>query len=401
MKCATLLLSLLLFSATVDGQTLDVSGYVALRGINGSGPASWLEEGNGRLPAGGDENEGAAVAQLGVTWQPVRWFDVHVSGAARQEPEDARGTAAGFVEAYADLRAVFTRDQIQLRAGQFFLPTSRENRGELWTSPYSINFSALNSWIGEEFRPIGVDLEWRHEFGVNALTTGATVFRGNDTMGTLLAWRGWTIGNRLTVYDEVLPLSAESLPRLFPRQQDGTTPFREDLDGKTGFAARARWSMPERGMIQVAHVDNQGDRRLWGDEYSWITRFSVISAEVGRTDSFTAAAEYLDGDTGMGFRGSPWVQMDFYAAYLLLSQKYGRNRWTARYDQFDNTEKDFSRAENNSEDGRAWTFAWLFDVTAKTRLGLEFTQVTGERVALGDAPSFDGRNVTVELRYSF
>ena len=31
-----------------------------------------------------------------------------------------------------------------MRAGEFFLPTSRENRGNLWTSPYAITFSTLN-----------------------------------------------------------------------------------------------------------------------------------------------------------------------------------------------------------------------------------------------------------------
>ena len=31
-------------------------------------------------------------------------------------------------------------------------------------------------------------------------------FRNNDSMGALLAWRGWSVGNRLSVYDEVLPL---------------------------------------------------------------------------------------------------------------------------------------------------------------------------------------------------
>ncbi|HEX7155472.1 MAG TPA: hypothetical protein VF618_28660 [Thermoanaerobaculia bacterium] len=396
-RCFALML-LSAAAASLEAQTLDLAGYVALRGVNASGPESWLEDGIGRLPGGGDRNQGFAQAQLGLDWRPVQWFDVHVSGVARHEPEAYQGEAAGLVEAYADLRATFARDTLQLRAGQFFLPTSRENRGELWTSPYTINFSAVNTWIGEEFRPIGVDLEWRHEFGVNALTAGATAFRGNDTMGTLLAWRGWTIGDRLSTYDETLPLR---VPPLFVRQRDGTTPFTPDLDGKTGFAVRVRWSMPERGMIQVARVDNQGDRSLYGGEYSWITRFNVISAEIGRTDSTIVAAEYLNGDTGMGFRGSPWVQMDFYAAYVLLSHKYGRNRWTARYDLFDNTEDDFSRAENNSENGRAWTLAWLFDLTEKARAAVEFTQITGERVDLTGDPSFDGRNLTLELRYSF
>ena len=34
-------------------------------------------------------------------------------------------------------------EHLRLRAGSFFLPTSRENVDLLWTSPYSITYSAL------------------------------------------------------------------------------------------------------------------------------------------------------------------------------------------------------------------------------------------------------------------
>jgi hypothetical protein len=162
--------------------------------------------------------------------------------------------------------------------------------------------------------------------------------------------------------------------------------------------------MPERAMIQVARVDNRGDRALHAGEYAWTTDFYLVSAELGRTDGTTIAAEYTSGETGMGFRGAPWVQMDFDAGYLLVSQKRGRNRYSARYDRFGAEERDGSRAENNSEDGHAWTLAWLFDVTQTLRAGVELTQLTGSRVALREAsfdPSIDARAVTVELRYAF
>ena len=138
---------------------LDVGGYIAARGVNATGPASWLERGWGRLEAGGDRDEFFGTAQFGVGWTPNEHFDLHVSGAGRH---DALGTGAGIVEAYVDARASFGLDELQLRAGQFFLPTSRENKEELWTSPYTVNFSALNSWIAEEVRPLGVDLQYRH-----------------------------------------------------------------------------------------------------------------------------------------------------------------------------------------------------------------------------------------------
>ncbi len=387
------LLLLLLATTASAQQTFDLQGYVAARAINATGPESWVDGGWGRLESGGDQDEFAGVAQAGIDWTPSRHFDLHVSGAARDD-------AAGLVEAHANVRAIFGLDEVRLRAGQFFLPTSRENKDPLWASPYTIHFSALNSWVGEEVRPIGLDLEWRHTTGRgHVLTTAATAFRGNDSMGALLAWRGWSVGSRLSAYDEVLPLPPlESLDRFFAHQRDdGTKPFGADLDGKTGYAGRVRYSLPPRASVQYTYLDNRGDRLLYRGEYAWETSFHLIGAEFGDPDAFAVAAEYMKGKTGMGTLPA-FVQADFYAAYALISEKRGRNRWTARYELFDTTEKDFSPAESNDENGRSWTLTWMFDVAANTRLAAEFTQFTGARTG---TPDPDARTFTVEARYRF
>ncbi|HEX2061169.1 MAG TPA: hypothetical protein VHK90_10545, partial [Thermoanaerobaculia bacterium] len=324
---------------------------------------------------------------------PTRWLNVHVSGGGWND-------RAGLVEAYANVRRELGLDHVQVRAGQFFLPTSRENKDELWASPYTISFSALNSWIAEEVRPIGVDLEYRHTTSRgHAITTGATAFRGNDTMGTLLAWRGWAMHDRIATLGEVLPLPPlASLDTFFAKQKDGTRPFGNDLDGRTGYAARVRWSVPERANVQYTFVDNRGDRELYVDQYAWATRFHQLGAELGDPGATIAAAEYMTGTTGMGDRLAGFVDADFYAAYVLVSHKRNRNRFSARYEIFKTDEQDFSPAEANEENGRAWTFTWMFDVTEHTRLAAEFTQVTGDRPG---TPDFDGRGFTLEARYRF
>ena len=380
----------LLLASPLSAQTFDLHGYFAARGVNATGPASWLEGGTGRLEAGGDNNDAVAVAQLGFDWTPSQRFNVHVSGAGRRELGDEH---IGLVEAYFDVRV----SELQLRAGQFFLPTSRENKDALWASPYSITFSALNTWIAEEVRPIGADLSWRHETSRgHVVTTAVTAFRGNDTMGALLGWRGWTVGNRIATYDELLPLP--QLDSFFAAQRDdGTKPFGRDLDGKTGYSARARWSLPQRANVQYLYLDNRGDRKLHRGEYAWETDFHLVSAELGDPDDLVFAAEYLRGATGMGFAPA-FVQGDFYAAYVLVSDRRGRNRWTARFDWFGVDEKDFSLASRNDESGRSWTLAWLFDLTPNIRAGAEFTQVTGNNFAGQDT---NGRSVTLEARYTF
>ncbi|HEV7426717.1 MAG TPA: hypothetical protein VGQ46_10145, partial [Thermoanaerobaculia bacterium] len=128
-------------------------GFVSARGIYTSGQPSWLQGGFGRLDTGaGDVNEhrmlALGAAQIGAEWAPASWIDLHAHGVARRDQSGAGGRRAGLIEAYVDLHS----EHFEVRAGQFFLGTSRENIGPLWTSPYTVSFSPLNSWIGEEFR---------------------------------------------------------------------------------------------------------------------------------------------------------------------------------------------------------------------------------------------------------
>jgi hypothetical protein len=162
LRIATLV-ALLFVSAAADAQAFRFSGFLIARGIETRSQPSWLSGGFGRLDtgarsAGDSKATNVEVAQLGADWTPAQWFDAHVQGIARHDPPGSGGRRAGLVEAYADLRKDFGSSELQFRIGQFFLPTSRENTDNLWTSPYTITLSALNTWIGEEFRPIGGEL---------------------------------------------------------------------------------------------------------------------------------------------------------------------------------------------------------------------------------------------------
>lgn len=402
---AALLLSMSLGAAA---ETFDLRAFVTGRGESVSGLPSWMQNGLGRFDAGGsapDRGKAAAAGdvQIGVDWQPIQHIVVHAHGLARAEPSGNRGQRAGLVSAYVESDFDRGRNDFSLRAGQFFLGTSRENTADLWTSPYTITYSALNSWIANEVRPIGVNAEWRLLTPKAVITTALTVFKGNDSMGALLAWRGWTIGNRLSVYKEVLPLPPlSSLRTKFSGQRgDGTVPFESDLDGRPGYAARFRYSIPERFNIQYTRLDNRGDRLLHRGEYAWATNFNHIGAELHAANT-ALLAEWMGGRTTMGpvLIG---VDAGFYAAYALASQRVGRNRFSVRFDRFDTSDNRPVRIDRYDEDGRAWTLAWLYDVRAHWRAGLEFTQVTGRHAEAEEADmpsSFDGRSYIVELRYS-
>lgn len=387
-----------------SAQTVDLTGFLTARAQSTSGLSSWMRGGLGRFDLGGDsETRAIADAQLGVDLHFLKHFTVHAHGLGRAEPSENAGKRVGLVSAYIEGDFDRGRNDFTFRAGQFFLGTSRENVADLWTSPYTITYSALNSWIANEVRPIGVTGEWRLLTSSAVVTTSATVFEGNDSMGALLAWRGWTIGNRLSVYNEALPLPPlESLRTTFASQRkDGTVPFEQDLDSRPGYAARLRYTVPERFSIQYTRLDNRGDRLLHRGEYAWATNFNHIGADFHLANT-TLLAEWMGGRTTMG---PPLIGVDihFYATYFLASQHAGRNRFSARYDVFETSDNRPVATDRYDEHGRAWTLSWLFDVREHWRAGAEFTQVAGthaEAAEAGFLPTLDARSYIVELRYS-
>ncbi len=387
--------------------SLVFTGFLTGRGIYVRSQPSWVDGGFGRFETGAKSATDSAIkdqeeAQLGADWTPTTWLHVHGHGIARRK-------GSGLIEAYVDLQKDFGANNLRLRTGQFFLPTSRENTDRMWSSPYTISFSALNTWIGEEMRPLGTELQWQRLTSNAVVTLAAGVFRGNDTMGALLGWRGWSIGNRLSTSGEVLPL-----PPLFSlrdpngfadQRRDGTKPFGSDLDGRTGVTARARISLPERAVLQFARVDNRGDREEYRGEYAWQTKLNLLSGETDGQHGTTFAAEYGWGSMGMGFAPEAWVQLTYCAGYALASQTFGRNRISARFDVFGTKDRDRSRiAETNTESGRAWTMAYFFNVRPSIRLGAEFANIAAQRIAAAESgadPNTDGRTLTVEARYRF
>ncbi len=372
--------------------SFQLHGFFTARGIRVTSQPSWTAGGWGRFDVGGSAADDHStvnvdIAQLGADWMPTTWLDVHADGIARHEPSETKGRRAGLVQAYAE---VFT-NHVRFRVGNFWLPTSRENTGPLWTSPYTITYSAWNTWIGEEFRPTAADLQFSPNF---YFTVGGTAFRGSDTTGTQLAARGWTFGNRLTVYNEALPVT------------DGTTskPIMHDLDHHNGYAERVRLQLPERATLQVAHVDNRARLAPEIDgQTPWSTRFNVISASAGQSSPQTIAAEWASGSTKVGFPGGSY-QLDFKTGYVLLSQKSGSARWTVRYDRFWTQSHRRAADDSSYENGHAITVAWLHDMSAHLRAGLEYVRVKGYREGLEEAggnPNTGGSTITVELRYGF
>jgi hypothetical protein len=390
-------------------------GFAALRGGWVEGQPAWIEGGFGRIREGanapGDDDLWArGEAQLGLRWLHTNFSaKLHVLG--RVEGSDARGRSLGLTEAWLGYqRAVSDSGEFLARGGLFFYPSSQENIDPLWGSPYTLTYSAVNSWFGEEFRPLGVDLGWRQILaGGHEWTTAATVFGGNDTLGTLIAWRGWTMHDRLSVFNERLPL-----PPVFSLEPEGsfgaqrpfeTTPFGSDLDNRPGYAVRTRFERPGLANVQLAWVDNRGDRELHGDEYAWHTRFAIAGGHWQVNEAFEMMAEWTEGRTVMNFPGEPWVNADFRAAYLMGSLHSPVGRFSLRHDRF--TVDD--RLENINwgvfnDRGQAWTLAWIMDVAEHSRVGVELLWLSSNRIVAGQSGlpvDTDGTKLSLEWRFVF
>jgi hypothetical protein len=410
---AALLLVTVVGLASRPAQGAELKADAMLRGRAGAvqSQVPWNEAGFGKLVDGGDADDFDSTfqgeVQLGVDLRGGEVLRLHVHGLARTQPGAARGRQVGLAEAFVLYRPPLSDStRLRITAGHFFPPTSRENTGPLWSSPYTLTLSALNSWVAEEMRLTGAELGVTHSTSRDELLLAATVFGANDSAGALLSWRGWSLGDRLSSVGELLPLPP--LPSLAPggafgdQRSDGTRPV-DELDGRPGFQARARWSRSDVAVLQAAYFDNRSDRRLHRGQYAWHTRMASVGGEAHLGSRLTLVAEAAVGNTGMGPPTGPHVDLDFSAAYLLASWATDRFRVSARYDRFDNRDRD-QTAEPNQEDGQALTVAVLWQPTGHVRLGLEGLGLWNQRPAAaysGASSNADAKRLLAELRLLF
>jgi hypothetical protein len=399
------LAALVLTASLTEAGSLALHGFAAGHSVEDSGPNSWLLGDFGRTSNAAD---GDFEVQAALDWEPgARWL-VHAHGLLRRENPQAGGRRFGLPEAYLQFRPELSaRTALRFRAGLLFPPTSLENVGRAWSSPYTMTLSSLNTWVAEEVRLTGVEgALLLGGQGRSELQLAGTIFGGNDSQGALIAWRGWTYGRRITTLGEVLPLPP--LPTLgaggsFSGQRaDGTKPIGE-LDGRRGRQLRARFSRPNGLKLQVAHTDSRGDRELHHGQYSWDTRFLQLGGELPLWRGAAFIGELARGDTAMGDPRAAHVDVHFVSRYLMFTWGGKKARFSARYDSFRNQDRDRT-AEPNQEDGRSWTLALFWLPQEWSRFGAEVVDIRSLRPAAafsGFDPDTDTRAFTLEFRFFF
>ncbi len=354
------------------------------------GSDSWLDGGALGLRYGDDDSL-AQLAQAGLDVDyrltPTLVANVTLLAYAGDESE------LTLSEAFLHYRPVPTSQWRQeWRAGAFHLPASLENTGPLWTSPYSLTPSTINTWIGEEMRTIGVENRWTlpgkfRQANWDLSLLGA-LYVYNDTAGTMLAWRGWASHDRIAGLNSDYPIA--DLPQiredgLFNKQTPLFEPFVE-VDNRPGFylGSDLAWGAKSgRGRplnLSYFYYNNQGkSTALKQGQYAWRSRFHQISAHWRLGGNVELLSQYLKGDTLMGGGPIESIEADYWSGYVMLSKRVGPHRTSLRWDRFEVEDTDLTPVDTNDEHGRSVMLNYSFNWGKGWKTSLSYTQWKSER----------------------
>jgi hypothetical protein len=390
-----------------------LQGFVDLRAIQTSPEIGWLDGGLGKARYGEKLDESRAGIRLAQTSILFRASYGDVAGIRVQanidtDPVSSNGVnGLDLIEAVLSARPRLARTlDLKLRAGLFFPPISLENDGPAWSPTRTITASAINSWIGEEVRTVGVEGSLVLLLPAGDLSLTGAVFGYNDPAGTLLAWRGWAVQDRQTGLSDRLPLpqvSSLGPSGIFPKQAPWTAPFRE-IDGRAGWYAGISYHQPEFLDLRGLLYDNRANPLLVEDgQYSWHTRFESLGARVQLPAQFELMAQAMEGYTWMGPDDA--VAADYASWFVLASKAMSRHRFTLRYEEFWVDDEDrFQVEDQNGEFGSAWTMSYVYSLAARQSVFVEYSSIESERASrqdLGRPPRVREDVMQISFRFGF
>ena len=343
-----------------------------VRLLTSDGPRSFLEGGSGDLRFGANQSglqlgrlRFALSQSIGEVWS--LHLDASDWGDHDRNPID-------LTEAYLLLRPYpFDGLRARVKAGAFYAPISLENRGPGWESPYTLTPSAINTWIAEELRTIGVEgqIDWLGTRTGHSVDIGLVggVFGWNDPAGVELASQGLMLDDRQTALFGKVGRSSKAFP---PRRV-----FRE-MDGRAGLYAGVEARYLDRLVVRALRYDNRADptrHDTLTPGYAWLTTFNSAGARLETAAGWTGIAQWMKGETTI----EPGIRLGypFDAKFLLLSKRTGRHTLSARYDKFEVlTNFTTATGDNYAQYGHAWTAAYIFEPNAHWRFTLEWLNVT-------------------------
>lgn len=368
-----------------------------VRIVRGSEAPSWQEGGPGKLRYGGVQtSDGSfarvtrlAISQLALEPSAELPWDLRFHAQVNWDGDiDDRGDTSPdhdvvrLVEGYVRKEWGAAPGGWGVLAGVTNPQFSLENGGPAWTPKLTLTPSALNSWLWEEGRVVGLEGEWWRTTAADfELDAFAGMGWGPDQQGILLAKRGWILSDFLSGINSRLPLPAPGAHTL----------VFDELDGRpalyVGGSVRDPWKI---GKLQAGYFDNLGNLAVQG---VWETRYGVAGVALQPLPGLDILFQYLLGQTASRTAG---VSSTFQALYPLVSYRWCNHRVSFRYDDF--KVQNVQGSPSTRERGHAFTVSYLFEFWLRHRIGFEYSTVISDRVGVS-APGDDGWQASYRFRY--
>lgn len=381
------LLGLLLPPLASQAQDYTLRGYLDGRLVTAPSEPSWTNGGLGKTRYGGG---GTALHFGGAALVGTAQLTPSVLALASVQAQDSDRPTIDVLEAYLRWRPVSTtRWRGSVQAGLFFPPVSLENDAIGWTSPWTLTPSAINSWVGEELRAVGVEARIERRGEASNWELRGALFQRNAPAGNLLAIRGWSVsdlayglGSRLREPDAYVREEGDEPPRRYD-------PFRR-IGNQWGNYAQLTWRAPGWARVSLMHYDNHADPSAsvsyaGGDRlYAWRTYFWSLGASAD-TGAITWMAQAMDGDTTIEPLAGLSFTTHFRAAYLLAGWNRGAWRPALRLDHFSTRAPADGPDLRGGEHGNALTAALNWRPRDWLRLTLEALRIDSRRTERAEA----------------
>lgn len=373
-----------------------VLGDIDVRWVHASSDTSFLYGGPGQLRFDSTHED----LRLGRAFlEPsLRFADTLTLKAVVDAYADDNWNSVNLSEFYLSWRPFPTNSiRWSAKVGAFFMPVSLENRGHGWSDVYTITPSALNTWIGEEFRTIGTEVEARW-LGASQGYAGdvalvAAVYAWNDPAGVLLAERGFVMADRPS--------------GLFGTLQNPRIGFYHEVDRRPGYYAGIDWHHGDWFELRALHYDNLANLDTYTEAggSAWRTAFDSIGARLEPDAHWTFIVQALTGNTQVrDAPQDPRFSMNLRASFALASFEWRGERLTARYDDFNTHQLSGFYGPPDNDAGHAWTLAWSHRFTNSWEFAAEWIRLIGgnpARTELSLPAPFNESQLQLALRYRF
>jgi hypothetical protein len=373
----------------------EVEASLDLRLVSSDGRNSFLDGGLGKLRYDTDD-DGVQLGRARLAWRGSPGGNWHANVDVSAWSLDDHN-AIDLTEGWLEWRPVPTSPwRSNLKIGAFYPPISLEHRASGWTNPYTISSSALNTWVGEELRTIGVAYELEHlgianggqwDFGAQA-----AVFGWNDPAGVIIALRGFSLNDRQT------PLFGRIGSYAYGGREQRV--LFSEIDNRPGYHVGA-YAKHDSGLeLRALHYDNRADPTVYKasiEDYAWLTRFNSFGIRYDGPAGLAIIAQRLKGTTDA--TPDPANHWGFNTAFLLVAREFGNHRLAARYDEF---EVD-TVSGAYSDEGHAFTLGWTWKLREHVELAGEWLRVNSEvggRAMLGEPASAREQSLQLAVRLS-